>query len=101
MPPEEREATNRAVGPSAALLCVFQPRQSLGDLGAPAFQFIPLLPLALHHVLRCPGDEIGIAELAIDASDVSRDPGHFLFPARALARDLDAACQRPRPDLPA
>src|SRR5262250_356228 len=79
----------------------FEARERFVDLRPARLGLLALLALAFDYILRRPGNEVGIGELGIDASDIGFDPRHLLLEARFLGGEIDHARKRQRRDLPA
>src|SRR5262249_1057655 len=76
-------------------------RERFVDLEPARLRLLALLALAFDHVLRRARDEVGVAELGVDAGDVGCNARHFLLQARFLGGKIDHALARQRPYLPA
>src|SRR5262249_25369488 len=76
-------------------------RERFVDLEPARLRLLALLALAFDHVLRRARDEVGVAELGVDAGNVGCNARHFLLQARFLGGKIDHALARQRPYLPA
>src|SRR5882724_3290823 len=105
-PAKPHNASNRMIPSPAAKRSIprriscraFQPLQRLEDLYAALRRLFTLLALAVDDLFRRALDEVGIAELGVDALDVGLDFVDFLFQPRLLRRDVDDALERERRD---
>src|SRR6516225_10607347 len=76
-------------------------RERFVDLEPASLRLLALLALAFDHVLRRARDEVGVAELSVDAGDVGCNARHFLLQARFLGGKIDHPLERQRRDFPA
>src|SRR6266568_1973316 len=76
-------------------------RERFVDLEPARRRLLALLALAFDHVLRRAGDEVGVAELGVDAGDIGCNARHFLLEARFLGGKIDHPLERQRRDFPA
>src|SRR5208282_1689429 len=67
----------------------FEALQRLGDLGLARPRLLALFAFAFDDLLRRALEEVGIAELGVDAGDVRIALGHFLGEPRTLGGKID------------
>src|SRR5262249_55872734 len=79
----------------------FEARERFVDFEPARLGFFALLALAFDHILRRARDEVGVAELGVDAGDVGCNARHFLLEARFLGGKIDHPLERQRRDFPA
>src|SRR4029077_8169016 len=79
----------------------FESLARLGELRLTRLGLCALLALAFDHLLGSALDEVGIAELLLDAGDVGFSFRHFLFEPRALGHEVDDTLERQGRDLAA
>src|SRR6476660_6370455 len=76
-------------------------RERFVDFEPARLSFLAFLALAFDHVLRRARDEVGVAELGVDAGDVGCNARHFLLEARFLGGEINHPLERQRRDFPA
>src|ERR1700730_19371254 len=69
-------------------------RERFVDFEPARLGFFALLAFAFNHVLRRARDEVGVAELGVDAGDVGCNARHFLLEARFFGGEIDNPLER-------
>src|SRR5215475_751480 len=72
----------------------FEARERFVDFEPARLRLLALLALAFDHILRRARDEVGVAELGVDAGDVGFNARHLLLEARLLGGEVDHPLER-------